>query len=599
MSGRTAFQCFKTAVFSAGLVGLSAAFTASAQASDFSADLLRIKVASETNAVFDDADRAGARAFYSGRDYRTVWINDGKLSPRAEKLLEAFGRAGDWGLNAEEFRLAVLPNAMAAETVSASALDIEIELSTMALRYARFARGGRISEPRKQLSSYIDRMPQVVEPSEVLNRLAAAKDPGLELEEFQPKHDQFVKLQKLLVQIRNGATEQALMNVALRGPELKRGDTHADVAQLRKRLNIPAGEADAFVFDEAVSTALRNFQRTRGIRADGVLGRGTRKALFVAPASDQLPAIVANMEQWRWMPTDLGSTHLFVNIPSFSVDFIKNGVLDFSERVIVGERGTQTPLFSQEMQTVVIRPEWYLPDSIKIKKIISASNRGRSLEAAGYKIRRNGRTIDSSRINWSKANLSNLAIYQPSGDGNALGIVKFLFPNKHSVYMHDTPEKSLFNAKDRLFSHGCVRLRNPLTLAQKLIDHDRGEGLFEVTRLAKRGALNNEFPLQVGVPVHIAYFTVWVGDDGAPRFFRDYYGHQRRVTLALDNKWNSIERGRDHLAAVDTSSIRGLSLKRRGCSIAAASPCKHRAFASADVGRQDLRTVEVSAVLFR
>ena len=161
-----------------------------------------------------------------------------------------------------------------------------------------------------------------------------------------------------------------------------------------------------------------------------------------------------------------------------------------------------------------------------------------------------------SRINWSKANLSAYKIYQPSGDDNALGLVKFLFPNKHSVYLHDTPSRSLFNDPVRLFSHGCMRVRNPQVLAQRIFDIDRGDAAPDVKRLVRKGPMNNQFTLDTPIPVHVGYFTVWVGDHGEPNYYKDYYGHQKRITLALAGKWDQIDIGEDHLAAVDTSKLK-------------------------------------------
>jgi murein L,D-transpeptidase YcbB/YkuD len=204
----------------------------------------------------------------------------------------------------------------------------------------------------------------------------------------------------------------------------------------------------------------------------------------------------------------------------------------------------------------VLRPEWNLPDSIKLTALLS----GRSIERQGYVVMRNGHTVDSTRVNWGRANLSEYTFYQPAGDDNALGLVKFLFPNKHSVYLHDTPSRYLFNERVRLFSHGCVRVRNPQVLAQDIFDIDRGADAPDVKTLVRRGPKDNEIALETPLPVHVGYFTVWVGADGKPQYFRDFYGHQQRITLALAGQWNRIDVGKDHLAAVDTSALRRVRL---------------------------------------
>ncbi len=162
-------------------------------------------------------------------------------------------------------------------------------------------------------------------------------------------------------------------------------------------------------------------------------------------------------------------------------------------------------------------------------------------------VKKGERTIKSWTVDWSKANLSHYAVYQPSGDGNALGSVKFLFPNKFSVYLHDTPNKYLFSSDERTYSHGCIRLRDPLKVAQFVFDWDRGPGAVDVKRLvASKAPDNNEIVLQKPLPVHTGYFTVWVGADGEAQYLDDPYGHVQRVSLALNGQWDKIDRGPRH-----------------------------------------------------
>ncbi|HPG89966.1 MAG TPA: L,D-transpeptidase family protein, partial [Hyphomicrobium sp.] len=240
-----------------------------------------------------------------------------------------------------------------------------------------------------------------------------------------------------------------------------------------------------------------------------------------------------------------------------------NGALVSTERVIVGKNDTQTPIFSKSMSTIVLRPEWFLPDSIKLEKLLSSQRRGSNIESQGYVIRKGKRIVPSWTINWAKANISAYEIFQPSGDGNALGDVKFLFPNKHSVYLHDTPSKSLFASGTRLFSHGCIRVKNPLLLAQTLLDEDKGLNRYDVKTLVRRGPGGNTVTLDNPVPVHIGYFTAWAEDDGVVRIYPDYYGHEQRIKLALENKWKAIDKGDDHLAAVDTVQLKAVRVVQR------------------------------------
>jgi murein L,D-transpeptidase YcbB/YkuD len=338
---------------------------------------------------------------------------------------------------------------------------------------------------------------------------------------------------------------------------LRVGSHGPDVAVLKRRFGIASEPGAEEVFDQPLADAVKEFQKSVSLHSDGIIGPATR-AVLSRDASDKIAAVIANMEEWRWMPRSLGATHILVNVPAFSIALTQDDRTIFDDRVIVGTPNLQTPIFSKDMTTIVLRPQWYLPNSIKLTKLLS----GRSLESQGYVIKRNGRTVSSSQVNWANANLSAYTVYQPSGSDNALGLVKFLFPNKHSVYLHDTPSKSLFNSSVRLFSHGCVRVRNPLVLAQSILDIDRGDAAPNVKRLAHKGPQTNHITLHTPIPVHIGYFTVWVDDSGEPHFYKDYYGHQQRITLALAGKWDQIDVGKDHLAAVDTSRLRNISIGR-------------------------------------
>lgn len=516
-------------------------------------------------ALWEPADLAAVKAFYAARECRPFWIEGHGLTRSARLILAEFDKAADWGLDAADFRIDAVAREMSWN--NDEALAAELAITSAVLRYARYARGGRIADPSTQLSSYIDRRPSLPDASEVLTRMVTDAEPDKALTSYHPQQDQFLKLKALLKTYRDMSADDQSTQIAVKGPTLTVGKRHGDVALLKRRFGIASQAGDEDLFTEDLAAAVKVFQKSKSLRGDAIVGSGTRRALNRGGSpSDKIAAVVANMEAWRWMPEDLGHSYLFVNIPSYALTHVEDGRVIFNERVIVGKQSTQTPIFSHELSSIVLRPEWYMPDSIKIKKLVSASNRGRTLESQGYAVKRNGKRISSSSVNWSRVNLSAYTIYQPSGGRNALGNVKFLFPNKHSVYMHDTPERSLFNGSSRTYSAGCVRVRNPLALAAQLLDEDKGAGKFDVNSLVRKGAHNNEIKLDKPVPVHIGYFTVWVEENGTATFLEDSYGHQKRITLALGGRWKQIDRGRDHLAAVDTSQLKSVSLRSRAAS---------------------------------
>lgn len=520
-------------------------------------------------------DQAALKGFYAGRAFTPVWFDELGPTRAATQVIEEIEQAPTWGLRAQDFVFSRQVKGDWRRTTDEIAAA-DLELSRAVLRYAEQASGSRITEPERQLSDFIDRRPEMPDFEQVLNRITTSADPAAELRNLQPQHPQFQKLHALYVSLA-GTASTSQPELPARGPILVPGASGPDVAILRQLLGVSAAARTANdVYDDALLTAVQAFQKSKGLSADGNIGPRTRKAFQKNNDNDKLQAIVASMEQWRWMPRDLGQRYALVNIPAFSISFVEGGKTELSERVIVGKPQTPTPVFSKAMSSIVLKPSWYLPDSIKREKLLAASRRGGSLEGEGLVVKKGSRTVKSWSVDWQKANLSQYAIYQPSGDGNALGDVKFLFPNKFSVYLHDTPNKSLFASSDRAYSHGCVRLRNPIKVAQFLLDWDQ-PGTFDAKRLSTRGPANNEITLQNPLPVHVGYFNVWVNDDGQAQYFGDPYGHAERIELALAGKWDAIDKGPRHdmdsnpgVIATNLSADNDSSRPKRSAAAAAA-----------------------------
>ena len=259
--------------------------------------------------------------------------------------------------------------------------------------------------------------------------------------------------------------------------------------------------------DAKLETAVMAFQKSANLNAEGIIGLKTRFALN-APKQNRYKQIIANMERWRWMPRDLGKTHIRVNIPEYKFRVTSNNKIIHTERVIVGKPTNKTPVFSDIMETVVFNPYWNIPQSIIWNEMNGRIPNGYE---GGV---RNGRM-------W---------IRQKPGPRNALGRVKFLFPNKHAVYMHDTPSRSLFNKNRRAFSHGCVRVRDPQRLAEVVL----GINGWSNASVSRKWATttNQHVPLKTKIPVHVTYFTLWADAQGTMTSFNDVYGHDNRIYAA-------------------------------------------------------------------
>lgn len=495
-----------------------------------------------TTPALDGVDRADTVSFYQSRQCRPLWVDDKGLTQVANLAIGELARANEWGLDASDFDLAAATKTLGSGQPSPDDLAAaDLQITGAILRYAHQAEGGRIPDPEKQLSYYLDRKPEITPAAGVLSQIADKPDPDAVLRGFQPQQEQFLKLKALLASLRGEqADKPAVPQIARRGAMLAMGARSPDVAILKQRFAVEASGDDASLFNDALETEIEKFQEQNGLHADGVVGPATRAALAgddTKSNADKIRAIIANMEEWRWMPRSLGKTHILVNVPSFSIELTDNGKSVFSDRVVVGTADKETPIFSKDMTTIVLNPRWNIPDSIKLSMLLS----GRSIESQGYVVMRNGRRIDSTKVNWAKANLSAYNFYQPAGDDNALGVVKLLFPNKHSVYLHDTPSKYLFDKPVRLYSHGCMRVRNPQVFAQAILDIDRGDAAPNVKQLIRRGPMDNEVKLERPIPVHVGYFTVWVDEGGKPHYYDDWYGHQKRIELALAGKWDAID----------------------------------------------------------
>ncbi len=490
-------------------------------------------------------DVAGLTAFYASEAGRPMWTSKDGFTARARAAMAEIRKADDWGLKAAAFDLPALPEG--APSMEALA-DAEIKLGMAVLTYARHARGGRV-DPRS-ISRLLDRKPSIFDPRSLLLAVAGSDAVGAYLRGLHPKHPQFEKLRQALLVARSARTEDTpAANVKIpAGPLIKPGRDHAHVVLVRQRLGLAPLNEKETVYDDALVEAVKVYQRQRGLAPTGNINGGTREALNDTgrdAAAGNIKRILANMERWRWMPENLGAFYVWDSVPEQMTSVVDVGKVVLSEKIVVGKPSSPTPIFSADMQFIIFHPSWGVPPGMKAHELWpQLRNSGGGwfstkplassvLNAHGLRVTRGGQPVNPDSINWSSVDIRGFEFTQPPGARNVLGIVKFRFPNKHDVYMHDTPERHLFGGAVRAFSHGCMRVQNPVRLAEVLLAHDKGWSMEKVQEYVKRGG---EIALTTPIPVHIAYFTAVVDDGGEVQYRPDIYGLDAKVASAIEGQ---------------------------------------------------------------
>ncbi|MET0257461.1 MAG: L,D-transpeptidase family protein [Methylobacterium sp.] len=484
--------------------------------------LARLKDGKPLLARLSGKEREAMLAFYTVADFKPVWIAGGAFTPAAESLVARLRAAGEDALDPSAYPIPVLGKTMN----QADTAEAELKLSAAVALYARDARGGRVNLAAisKLITPDLDLTPADL----VLGQLAVSgAEAGDRLQAYNPNQPGYLALKQRLAAARgpalpNGSNRSGTLQIPV-GATLKVGMSDPRVPRLRAHFDLPersAGSLDGFpgereLYDQDVADAVAVFQRSRGLPANGNLTRGTIIALAIpddvrqraGSGSGDEAELVSNMERWRWLPRELGPDYVLVNVPEFRLRVYRGGVMRDETRVIVGKTESPTPIFSGAMETAVVNPSWFVPPSIL--KTMLASGR-----TSGFEVVRRG---------------GHVSLRQPPGERNALGFIKFLFPNQHAVYLHDTPNRSLFSAAKRAFSHGCVRVDDPFRFADAVLPDSWTEA--SLRKLIGKGERSIRLPQKL--PVHIAYFTAYVDDAGSYRTLPDLYGYDARIKEAL------------------------------------------------------------------
>jgi len=529
---------FLIAIVTAAALWLPAA-SASADGDMAAALRLRLDVeAAATDSDIGDLDLIAVRRFYAERGFQPVWVDPSGATPRARAVVDMIGRAAEDGLDPADYDAAALAGRLGAVT-SEDRADLEVRLSRALVLFGNDLRAGRVVPGEIESSLFV--YPQRIDAFEVLSAAFAAPDATVYIAGLAPSSPEYLRLKQALADYRALAAGGGWSRLP-EGETLKPGMRDERVPLLRRRLveagDLAGAEAESDQFDAPLEAAVTRFQRRHGLTPDGAVGRMTMAALDV-PVEDRIDQMLLNMERRRWMPRDLGERYVFVNMADFELKVVDGPQTVLDDRVVVGTPFQQTPEFSEMMTYIVVNPYWNIPPSIAGKEMLPKIRKD-----AGYLARNrievlsdwteSGRPVDPATIDWSRLSARHFPykLRQVPGADNALGRLKFMFPNRFNIYLHDTPARTLFERTVRSFSHGCIRVQHPVDLAAVLLDGADGwtkDRIEAAIATGERQVISLPRPL----PVHLTYLTAWVNKDGAVNFRDDIYGRDGRLREAL------------------------------------------------------------------
>lgn len=489
--------------------------------------------------------------FYEQRAFQPVWVDDDGPLRSMHALMQTLREADRHGLNPTMYHLSALEALLTSigqdhgsDTTSAmsKAVDLELLLTDAFFLYGDHVLHGRIHPETMGDVWFGDHSQAEVDLVQVLQEAVETNQLQAMLENLYPAHPAYKGLLRARAQYREIAAQGGWSSIS-EGAKLQKGDRDRRVAALRSRLLVTGDLAPDSApgddrFDDAVEQAVRRFQQRHGLEVDGIVGPATVAALNV-PVEARLRQIEVNMERWRWLPGQLGERAILVNIPAFGLEVVERGQPVLTMRVVVGRPTRRTPLLSADMSYLVFNPHWYVPPNIAVQDKLPLLRKDPGYAARQrFKIFRRGGAdatpIDPSTIDWSAVNAQHFPyrLRQDPGPSNALGRVKFMFPNPFHVYLHDTPSRALFAKPERAFSSGCIRVEKPLELAEYLLG-ETGAWSRERIRAVLDTKKKQTVWFPTPIPVHLFYGTAWMNAEGAVEFRKDLYDHDKALEQQL------------------------------------------------------------------
>lgn len=489
-----------------------------------------------------EADIAAALEEHYSQHPDFIWVDGAKPNRRAIEAVRVLGEADRFGLEPADYLVAMPSAATAGKEASgrhAELMRFEMALSARVLRYVSDARNGRVVADR--LSGYHDLPRKAIDLAGVLNNLGHTQEVRTYLETRHPQNDEYMALRRELELLRASAENEIVIEA---GTLIKPGQTNPEFAKVLQLIEqksddafraeygpLLAASSGAEIYSEDLVPLVKAAQKAHRLGADGIIGPRTIAALAGETRAARIRKVVLSLERLRWLPSDLGDPHVFINQASFMVTYTEGGEDRLAMRAVVGTRANQTSFFYDKIEQVDFNPYWGVPQSILVNEMLPKLRRDPGyLDRSGYEVTTvSGQRISSSAVDWNQyGGKVPFDVRQKPGANNALGELKILFPNKHAIYMHDTPAKNLFEKDVRAYSHGCVRLADPRGMAAAVLGWSRDQ----IAERLRQGHSTEK--VIADIPVYVGYFTAWRDSDGNIGFHDDVYGRDDRLQQAME-----------------------------------------------------------------
>ncbi|HED17212.1 MAG TPA: hypothetical protein ENI64_10430 [Gammaproteobacteria bacterium] len=499
---------------------------------------LQMKVGATVSGL-PESQRMALLEFYKSPTVVLLWSDQNGRLARAGELRQMLQQSMTHGLDPSPYRLQEIETYWGKNDVS-SAVTLEMLLSQALLTYANELYSGRYAPHDVDKEWHMK--PRVLDNSKLLLDVSGQLSITDTLSDLAPSHSIYSALQKRLAEYRQ-LPEQGGWPVIAKGPTLRPGMQHEQIKQIRQRLSVTgdlqdAGQMASPVFDDTLVAAVKHYQTRNGLHADGIIGNGTRAAMNI-PVEQRVIQMRINLERWRWLPLEFRGHSFVVNMTGYMLYSFQDHEIVLEMPVIVGKKYRSTPSFNNLMSYVELNPYWNVPTSIAVKDLIPAQKRNSGyLKKKHIRVfrgwKKDAKELDPATVDWSKVSEKHFPyrLRQDPGPHNALGTMKFMFPNKYAIYLHDTPHRELFKRHDRAFSSGCIRVQDPLYLATYVMGDTSAAGRARIEKLLATGK-NQALRLPKKIPIYLVYTTSWVDRKGNLNFRKDIYGRDKRMLAAV------------------------------------------------------------------